>query len=479
MGTKPAPAVMGEVAPPLESTLYLSPYVGELDPDPRRPRSRYAVAQEDQSYYLQLYRSVLRDDRCVGALDQRRNAAAAKPWEVLPGGDKRRDKVAAEAVAEDLARLPFIRRCRQLLYYSWYGFSVGELIWGIDGGRVRLLDIRVRSPERFAWSPSGDLLLRTATRPQGAPVPDRKFILLIREAEHGDVPHAPGLAWWCYWPVLAKRLDMQFWATALQRFGSPVPMGHYPPSDNDGAAKLIQLLEGYAGGRAMALPEGMEVTILDSVRRTGGDYSAFLTALNQAITTIILGQSSTTDQGPWRGTAEVQKDVRDEVVATDAGILDEALTETAARWLTEWNFPGAAPPRVHHDAEPPEDLDRRSEREERVARTSGLRPTRTHVENVYGGEWEPAPSAPTPTRPEIRAPGAAFAQGGADAIAAASEELTEDWRPLVGKLPDGDTPEAFRQQTAALMAEPPPEALRSRLNNASFSAGASAQAEEP
>lgn len=292
-------------------------------------------------------------------------------------------------------------------------------------------------------------------------------------------PIAPGLAWWCYWPVFAKRLGEKFWSVALERFGSPVPIGHYPSGDNAAASELLQRLEGYVQNRAIVLPEGTDVVLLDSARRAGGDYDVFVKHLNQAVTTLILGQSSTTDQGPWRGTAEVQRDIRDETVAADTRVLDESLTESVARWLTEWNFPGAATPRVHHDTEPPEDLDRRADREEKIARTSGLRPTLQHVMDVYGGEWEPAPAVPSMPVP---VPGAALAAPGDSRapalIEAAAVELTEDWQPLVGSLPDGDTPEAVRRQTVLLMADPPPEALRSRLTNASFSAAVSAQAEE-
>ena len=144
----------------------------------------------------------------------------------------------------------------------------------------------------------------------------------------------------------------------------------------------------------MALPEGQSIELLRSASRTGGDFKDFIGYFDTAITTLLLGQSSTTDQGPWRGTAEIQKDVRDEIIASDCRLLDAALNTTIARWLTAWNFPGAALPLIVHDASPPEDLDKRASREETVGRTSGLRPTQAHVEEVYGGQWEPTPASP-------------------------------------------------------------------------------------
>ena len=94
--------------------------------------------------------------------------------------------------------------------------------------------------------------------------------------------------------------------------------------------------------------------------------------------------------GPWRGTAEVQRDVRDETVAADCRLLDGALNGTIALWLTRWNHPNAATPRIRRDTSPPEDLDARARREAVIAQTSGLRPTRAHIERTYGGDWEVA-----------------------------------------------------------------------------------------
>lgn len=169
--------------------------------------------------------------------------------------------------------------------------------------------------------------------------------------------------------------------------------------------------------------------------------------------------------------------MRDEEVSTDTRILDEALTEQLAGPLTEWNFPGAATPRIHHDTEPPEDLDRRATREEQIARTSGLRPTLKHVLDVYGGEWEPAPAAPA--LPPGRAPDAALASAAArrdaELIEEAAIDLAADWRPLVGPLPPGDTYPAVRREILELMAQGGSEELRRRLENSGFSAVVSIQ----
>ena len=371
----------------------LEAYIGELPLNPNAP-ARDAIAGVEQASELREYRQTLRDERCAAALDQRLNAAIGTPWEVVPGGEAEADIAAAADLAEQLERLDFARICRQLLHGVWYGWAVGESMWARDGARIALDDLVVRSPDRFWWAPDGELLLRTLAAPEGAPVPAGKFVVLARPGEHNDLPFAPGLARWCYWPVWLKRHGLKFWSVALERFGSPTAKGTYPRgAKKEEQDRLLRLINSLATGAGVAIPEGQDVELLETSRRAGGDYAEFCRYLDHMITTTILGQSSTTDQGQWRGTAEIQMEVRDETIAADVRLLDSALNTTIVRWLTEWNFPGAAMPAIRHDAEPADDLDARARREKVIAQTTGWRPTMEHVIDVYGGEWEDNPNA--------------------------------------------------------------------------------------
>ena len=370
----------------------LQPYIGELPLNPRQP-SRYADRHRDEGQALRTYRDTLRDERCQAALDQRLDAAIARPWTVEPGGDGPDDRVAADDLARQLEGVGFDAVSRQLLHGVWYGYAIAETLWAGAGDRVVLDRLAVRAPDRFRWSAEGQPLLRTDAHPLGEPLPGEKFVILRRPGEHGDLPHGPGLARWCYWPVWLKRNGLKFWSVALEKFGAPGVKGIYPRNaSNEQKAELLDLVQSFATSLGVILPEGQEIEIVESARRAGGDFQAFVAYLDRAIATTILGQSATTDMGPWRGTAEVQRDVRDETVAADCRLLDGALNGTIARWLTQWNFPGAATPRIRRDASPPEDLDARARREAVIASTSGLRPTRTHIERTYGGEWEAAPA---------------------------------------------------------------------------------------
>ena len=318
----------------------------------------------------------------------------------------------------------------------WYGYSVAEALYGREGREVRLTGLPVRSPDRFRWRPDGALLLRSSSSPDGEELPGQKFLVVTRDSEHDDVPHGPGLAYWCWWPVEFKRYGAKFWLTTLERYGSPVPLGRHP----DGALtaqvdQLLSVLSLIATGSSVAIPESQSIELLQANTRTAGDHEQWLRYWDQVISGVVLGQSSTTDQGPWRGTAEVQKDVRDEVVAADARLLDDAVSRTLAVWLTEWNYPGAAIPVLHRDAEPPEDLTARAQRDQIVSAATGYRLTLTDVQHRYGGEWEPGPGPP-PLPPGADPRGRAGAEfnvaDDADAaIEAATDAAADDWERLI------------------------------------------------
>ncbi|MCY4431145.1 MAG: DUF935 family protein [Rhodospirillales bacterium] len=489
----PPAAPLGEVA--ARSTAgRIQYYIGELPPDPR-DRATYADSYRDDSQALLLYRDTLRDERAMAALDQRLHAAVSRPWEVEPGGEREIDRTAAAHLEGQLRGLDFDSICRQLLHGVWYGYAVAEAIWARSGNSVIIKDLKVRAPDRFRWSVDNELLLRTDTALFGEPVPDAKFGVLTRPGESVDVPHGPGLARWCYWPVWFKRNGIGWWATSIEKFGSPTSVGKYPRTATEGEKKtLLELVYAFTSGAAVALPEDQAIEIIEGGRRTlglGGDFSAFVRYLDVSMTTTILGQSSTTDQGPWRGTADVQKDVRDETVAADARLLGEALNSSIARWLTAWNFPGAAPPRIRRDVEPPEDLDARAKREETLGRMSGLRPTRAHIERVYGGEWEdaPEPSGTGPGMPDGtpgNSPRGDLAEPGEqrhDAIGTAIEDLIgEGWEPLMdpviepllaeasAALERGESLEAFRGGLPAVFDAMDDAVLVQTLRRMGFSA---------
>ena len=185
------------------------------------------------------------------------------------------------------------------------------------------------------------------------------------------------------------------------------------------------------GKSAITVPDGQEVELLEAVRTSGGDHKEFVKYLDSMIAKVIVGQTSTTDSGSWRGTANVHKDVRDEIIKADTDLLCGTFNAGPVKWLTEWNFPGAKPPKVWRVLDDDEDLDNRVKRDKTIYEM-GFEPDPEYINSTYGGKWSKrnqSPTAPTSTDDNP-----SFAEADSDAIDRAIENGLTDWQPMMDPL---------------------------------------------
>lgn len=392
-----------------------------------------------------LYKEILRDDKVKPALDQRFRAVVARAWEVIPGGKRAIDKAAADFISQQLKAIPWDAITEKMLYGVYYGHAVAEVLWGQDGSRVVIDKIKVRDRRRFGYDGAMRLRLRTMKAPDGELLPERKFWHFSTGADHDDAPYGLGLAHWLYWLVWLKRNGLKFWAVFLEKFGTPTGVGWFPPGTSPtDQSKLLAALRAIQRDSAIILPEGMRAELLEATRSGTADHAAFTAMLNDAITTLIIGQTASTHGTPGKlGNEDLQGNVREDITKADADLICMSFSESVVRWLTEWNFPGAALPQVWRSMEDEEDLNQRAEREDKI-QAWGFKPTMAHIQDVYGGEWEekapPAPVPPTVGGAEAAKPGTptppAFAepQSALSPIDPQSARLAGDAAPAWGSI---------------------------------------------
>lgn len=438
-----------------------------------------------------LYREVLRDDQVAAVFAQRRLAVTSREWEVRPGGEKRVDRQAAEFLEAQLKRLGWDAITERMLYGVFYGYAVAEVLWGREGSRVTIEQIRVRDRRRFCFDGEMRLRLRTtAAYEPGEALPERKFWSFATGADHDDEPYGLGLAHWLYWPVFFKRNGVKFWLIFLEKFGMPTGVGKFPSgttkADQD---KLLEAVQAMQTDTGIVIPEGMLIELVEAARSGTADYTALYDRMNAAIAKVVLGQTLTTEAVGGQYKAEVQMDVRQDLVKADADLVCSSFNRSVARWLTEWNFPGAATPEVWRIIEEPEDVNQIAERDRKLSEI-GYRPTLARVEETYGEGYEAAQPVAQPPRlqasqgpalpgqPEL---GAEFAeapefpdQAALDAAAAAlvgddqalatqAEALV---RPMI-ELAERD-PEGFMGRLAELYPDMDESSLAETLSRALF-----------
>ena len=343
---------------------------------------------------LRLYDDLLRDDRVFSVLEQRRRAVVAREWEVRPGGERRRDRQAADHLREQLEHVGWDAVTDRMLFGVLYGFSIAEAVYARDGARVALDRLPVRNRRRFVFGPDMRPRLLTASGSgQGERLPPRKFWCFTAGNDNSDDPYGRGLGHQLYWPVFFKRHQIKFWLTLLDRYGQPTPIGRYPRSQAHLKQDLLDAMRAIVTDGAAAFPDDMTVELLETARGGRVDYDAFREAMDRAITTVVLSQTMTTEDGASRSQAEVHLEVRDEVVESDARLVDDSFSRSLGRWLTEWNWPGAATPVVRRVMETPARQLKRALRDQAVA-ALGHRPTADYVEEAYGIPLDRSPAPP-------------------------------------------------------------------------------------
>jgi phage gp29-like protein len=406
-----APQLNREIATTLDGRDITRGYVGPL----LLPYD--TVLRERGMNDLLIYESVLSEPQVAATLQQRRMAVIQCETIVQPGGTKRIDKLAADFLKEQLQTIGWDRVTNLMLYGVFYGYSVSECIYSNDGQHVALSAIKVRNRRRFRYAPEGALKMLTPENMlQGVDAPAPYFWNFCTGADHDDEPYGLGLAHWLYWPVLFKRNGLKFWLTFIEKFGMPTAVGQYDPSATIGERQqLLAATRAIQTDAGIIMPTGMKLELLEAARPGTGTYDTLHDRMDTTIAKVVLGQTSTSEAKGGQYKSEIQMDVRQDLVKADADLICESFNLGPAKWLTEWNFPGAAIPKVSRDIQEPEDLVARSARDATLT-SMGFKPSLAYITETYGGEWvESQQAASVPAVSAIRAGSAevshSFAEG--------------------------------------------------------------------
>lgn len=360
---------------------------------------------------LKLYDEIERDTHASSVVQKRKHQLIGREWKVDPGGEDKVDIEAADFVRELLQELPFDQICYDMLDATLKGFSISETMYGRDGRHVIVDEITVLEQRRFVfdreWKPR---LLTMAAPVKGEELPDRKF-LVHRFGVKGNNPYGLGLGTRLFWPVLFKRNGVAFWMKFLERFASPIPIGKYPIGSLPAQQlELMHIMESINHASAITVPIGTELESFEAKRGGTVDYEAWGRFWNSEMSKATLGETLTTEMGQngARAASETHAGVLDMLVDSDADLLSATLNGQLLRWLSEFNYPGAKPPKVwrprpSNEMEQEALAEKRAERRAKdmaaltQARELGYEPADidAYMELVFGGPVK----AVTPTSP--------------------------------------------------------------------------------
>lgn len=493
---KPLPLPKGgEISPPEDPLKPLTnrsetavPFVTMLQPE-----NDTVLVSKGGIENLKIYKELLRDDQVSAAWGQRRLALTKCEMVCEPGAEDAASKAAAEALQAELHEINWDDVTDKQLYAVFYGWSIAEIVWKPNGeaGRVSFDRIIVRERSRFRFDREQRLYLWRSNA-GWVPMPDRKFWVLRSGGDHHDDPYGLGLANAVYWPVFFKRNDIKFWLVFLEKFGMPTVLAKMPAGQVDDPLqrqKAIEMLRQISTDAGVVIPDNVVVELLEAARTGKADYADMYDKMDKAISKILVGQTMTVDDGSSRAQAQVHAEVSETIVEADSDLLCGSFNDGPVKWWTEWNFPGAKPPRIYRHTAPPEDLNERAERDSKI-KSLGYEPTEKYILETYGEGWEKAPEPKIDPLARPARAGANFAEGEAAALAAlrvarradqdsmleAAQEFAEQYQTVMGRQVgellqaaeiSGDA-ETFRRRLDELLEQGPTPEQVIPLTRASF-----------
>ncbi|NDJ20980.1 DUF935 family protein [Nostoc sp. B(2019)] len=352
------------------------------------------------------YDDLLKDGHCHSVLQKRYLAVIAREWSVQPASKDKIDikaadmvkyhleSLAARADDDDLLATGFDRTCYNLLDAVLKGFKPAEILWNVDGKEFYPNQIKARNQQRFnfAINEAGKWELRMLTTEDmidGEAVTKlhpRKFLTHICGATD-DNPYGTGLGRTLWWNVFFKKQGIKFWLQFVDKFASPTAIGKY----KRGATKeqkntLLEALEAIATDAGVAIPEDLDITLLEASRSgTINCYESLCKYMDGEMSKTVLGETLTTEIGS-RGSyaaANTHNEVRKELTKADADLLSDTLNRTLIKWDVQLNLPEAKPPRLWRNFEEAEDLSGRSQRDKTLF-DMGFKLKKEAVTEIYG-----------------------------------------------------------------------------------------------
>ncbi len=362
---------------------------------------------------LKVFDKLYDDPHVQAVLNKLADSVISKDWIVTPGGEKRIDAKAADLVRDQLDNLnAFDLSEKEENYTSTNGFDsltrsmiisgrlngycVSEVMWTIRGDRTVVSEIRIRDPRQFGFM-RGEYgyKLRHLTKENswtGVDVPAKKMLVFSYGALDGN-PYGRALGRVIFWSVLFKKTITKFDLKFLENFASPKVVGKYARgSTTEQINTLNAAINAIANETGISLPENVLLEYLQA--STSGTVDAYERAMrywDEQISEAVLTETGSTNQGSGGG-SRARDEVGERSAIQTSKAISDALSSTLnrlARWVTEFNLPEAAPPRIYRDFQDKEDLDTRVNRD-KVLFDLGYRITSKSVASVYGESYEQA-----------------------------------------------------------------------------------------
>jgi len=343
---------------------------------------------------IDIFREMDTDGRLSSLFRLRRGATLGLPIRFLPVNDTKIDTFIKEALPSN-----FIRQVSEKLMDALkFGYQPVEIIWKRKDGRWWVPDHAKQHPaEYFRFDAEGTPVFLSG---RGDEKIRDNYKLLIHRNEGSKYDNFYGVSTYsqCYWIWQFKRMGLQFWVAATEKFSVPTLLAIFEVDDENKAQERAEELAGIItqiqSGSAGALANVKELKQVEMSGKISG-FRTLIDTCNAEMSYSITGQSLATGEAEFgtRAQGEVHERVLHSFIEHDAKDLCITLQELID-WTVELNFPGAQAPSIEIDTGDYAPWDQVKEAIDR-----GVPVSRSALYSVYGLP-KPADEADTFSKPK-------------------------------------------------------------------------------
>jgi len=279
------------------------------------------------------------DGRVKAAFNNRRSGLLSLKWTIDENGAPVR---VMKTIERMFNQLPIYDIMSEMMLAPFYGYSVSEVVWDHVDGLDLPIAVSGKAQRWFVYSDKNELRVKSkVNQVQGERLPPRKFIV-TRFHPHYDSPYAGREALFnaCYWPVMFRRIIMQYAMQFLEKYGMPwfdVQLeGGIQQERLDEIVNTIN--QTYQNG-ILAHPDNTKLTKMDTAdTKSIENYTMWLDTLNREIDVAILGCNLAVEvKGGSFAATNAHMGVRDDIIQEDSRMIESSMNQLI-EWVCYYNY---------------------------------------------------------------------------------------------------------------------------------------------
>jgi phage gp29-like protein len=292
----------------------------------------------------ELFREMMTDPQIAADMGTRQKMVSGLTWKIVVPGGTEQDNENANLL-EEMLRPVYEDLLTEMQDDLVIGFSVTELNWEYNDGKLTLPSVLGHKQEDFTFSPEWELKLKTGNK--DVPVSRDRVCLSVFNKKKGNL-FGEALLTGAFWPWWFKKHAWLFWSTFLEKFGQPTVAGYFPPgTEKSEQDLLLQACQSVQNEMSIILPENWKIDLIEAQRSGAVDtYEKFLKYCDMGISKVILHTAMTSNATQYgtQGLGEVQQDLTSQVVESDARRYSGNITQQVVKPLGMRNYNFSVPP---------------------------------------------------------------------------------------------------------------------------------------